>query len=307
MLKSAIERYGMPKEVLTDNGRQFYTWRGKGEFQKYLQKSGIAHIRSRPYHPQTLGKVESLWRNLYQELLSKEPIASFEEMQEKVGKWVEWYNFKRPHQGIDSLVPADRFFSVEGGVREMMEKGASMVKDALIVDPRQIKKPMYLIGRIGGKEIRVIAKEGSVMVEGLDGFEQKDSMEANDGRGKTGTETGATAGTGNEIAGDKQRGEAGERAAGVEQEEEGAGSGAGARSEPGSGAGMEKQSAGGDGEGLGGQGEGSETQKLREGRQVEGQSGGDTGEIAGSGEREGAPGGGEKESSERTVDGQASH
>jgi len=63
----------------------------------------------------------------------------------------------------------------------MMEKGASMVKDALIVDPRKIKKPMYLIGRIGGKEIRVIAKEGSVMVEGLDGFEEKKMEEKNNG------------------------------------------------------------------------------------------------------------------------------
>lgn len=307
VLKGAIERYGMPKEVLTDNGRQFYTWRGKGEFQKYLIKSGIAHIRSRPYHPQTLGKVESLWRNLYQELLSKEPIASFEEMVEKVEKWIEWYNFKRPHQGIDGLVPADRFFSVEGGVREMMEKGASMVKDALIVDPRRIKKPMYLIGRIGGREIRVIAKEGSVMVEGLDEVEHKDGTEVNNGRGKEGTDsgTGAAAGAGIQIAGDKQGSEAGERAAGALEEEKGPGSGAGAGREPGSGAGMEEQGAGRDGEGAGGQGAGPEAQELREGRRAEGQSGGDPGEAEVTGEREKSPGGREEERSERDVDGQA--
>jgi transposase InsO family protein len=166
VLRSAIEKYGMPKEMLTDNGRQFYTWRGRSEFQKYLVKCGIEHFRSRPYHPQTLGKIESLWRNMYQELLSKEPMKSFEDAEEKLKKWVEWYNFKRPHQGIGGLVPADRFFGVDRTVRDVMEKGASIVKESLIIDPRQVKEPVYLIGKVDGKEIRIIAKEGSVTVDG---------------------------------------------------------------------------------------------------------------------------------------------
>ncbi len=174
VLREAIERYGMPEELLTDNGRQFYSWRGKSEFQKYLTKSGIQHIRSRPYHPQTLGKIESLWRNLYQELLGKIPLSSYEEAKEKIEEWIRWYNYKRPHQGIGGLVPADRYFGVEKSIREVMEKGAGMVKDALVMDPRRLKEPVYLVGKIGGKEIKVIAKEGSITVEGLEGVEEKE-------------------------------------------------------------------------------------------------------------------------------------
>jgi hypothetical protein len=245
---------------------------------------------------------------MYQELLSKEPIASFEEMQEKVEKWIEWYNFKRPHQGIDGLVPADRFFSVEGGVREMMEKGASIVKDALIVDPRKIKKPMYLIGRIGGKEIRVIAKEGSVMVEGLDEVEQKDSAEVNDGRGKEGTGPGTTAGAGNETTtGDKREREVGERTAGTFEEEKAAGSGPGAQSEPGNGTGMEEQGPEGHGKGSGGQGSRPEAEGLCEGRRTEGKSGGYTGEVESGGERESAAGGERKEGDKQTLDSPSVH
>jgi len=166
VLKSAIEKFGMPKEVLTDNGRQFYTWRGKSEFQKYLVQCGIQHIRSRPYHPQTLGKIESLWRNMYQELLSKEPLHSFEEAEEKIKKWVEWYNFRRPHQGIGGLVPADRFFGVDKPMRDIMEKGAVMVKDSSEnPNPGKTARPVYLVGNVDGKEIRIIAKEGSVTVD----------------------------------------------------------------------------------------------------------------------------------------------
>ena len=168
VLKSAIEQFGTPVEVLTDNGRQFYTWRGKSAFQKYVIKSGIQHIRSRPYHPQTLGKIESLWRNMYQELFSNVVLGSFEEAEEKIREWMEYYNSKRPHQGIGGLVPADRFFGVEKSMREVMEKGAGMVKDSLVLDPRRLKAPVYFVGNIGGKEIKIIAKEGSVEVKGIE-------------------------------------------------------------------------------------------------------------------------------------------
>jgi transposase InsO family protein len=181
VLKAAIEQYGMPEEVLTDNGPQFYTWRGRSEFQKYLIRSGIRAVRSRPRHPETLGKVESFWRNLYQEMLSRVPIASFEEAQETIREWVQFYNYKRPHQGIEGLVPADRFFGVEKSVREAMEQGAAIVKDALVVDPKRIKEPMYLVGRVDGKEIKLIAREGSIVVSGLDEVEKRDSLEAVEG------------------------------------------------------------------------------------------------------------------------------
>lgn len=163
VLRAGIERYGGPEEVLTENGRQFYTWRGKSEFQKYLIKRGIKHIRSRPYHPATLGKIESFWRNMYQGLLSQVAIGSFEEAEEKLKGWIEDYNFKRPHQGIGGLVPADRFFGVDKSIKEAMVEGAGIVKESLILNPKEVKEPMYIIGRIGGKEIRIIAKEGSVV------------------------------------------------------------------------------------------------------------------------------------------------
>jgi transposase InsO family protein len=174
VLRSAIEQFNsIPEEMLTDNGRQFYTWRGKSDFQKYLMKMGIKHIRSRPYHPQTLGKIESFWRNMYQELLSRETITSYEDLELKMRKYIDHYNFKRPHQGIDGLVPADRFFGVDKQIKEAMLEGAGMVKDALVLDPHRLTRPMYLIGRIGDKEIRVMAKDGSVIVQGVDSIQEK--------------------------------------------------------------------------------------------------------------------------------------
>src|SRR3989338_6773492 len=161
VFRAAIEKHGMPKEVLSDNGRQYHTWRGKSKFTQMLLKLGIRHIRSRPYHPQTCGKIESFWRNLYQECLSKVPLATFEEAQSKIGEYVEYYNFKRPHQGIDNLMPSDRFYLVYGQVKQIIEANTAKVEEQP-APLAEYKPPTYIVGNIGGKELRVVAREAEV-------------------------------------------------------------------------------------------------------------------------------------------------
>ena len=89
-------------------------------------------------------------------------------MQEKLKEWINYYNFKRPHQGIDGLVPADRFYGIEKQMKETMQEGAVMVKEAKAAEPDKQKKTMYLVGRIGGQEIRVMAKDGNMVVQGVE-------------------------------------------------------------------------------------------------------------------------------------------
>lgn len=171
VVRSAIEKHGCPKEILTDNGRQFYSWRGKSKFTKFCIKTGIQHIRSRPYHPQTLGKIESFWRNLYQEFLGEVPLSSFEEAQEKIAKWIKYYNHERVHLGIGGhLVPADRYFGVSKQVEQLIKEGSDENEKELSINPLSLKPPMYLIGKIGDKEIRVLAKDGEMTIS--DGTEK---------------------------------------------------------------------------------------------------------------------------------------
>ena len=69
--RRAVGEFGVPKEMLTDNGRQYATWRGETRFQKELKKDRVAHIRSRPQHPMTLGKVERFWGSIWREFLGR--------------------------------------------------------------------------------------------------------------------------------------------------------------------------------------------------------------------------------------------
>ena len=158
VFRAGIEKHGLPKEVLSDNGRQYYSWRGRSQFTEMLTKLGIRHIRSRPYHPQTCGKIESFWRNVIQECLAKTPLGSFEEAKEKLGEYIEYYNFKRPHQGIENVTPSDRFYRVADQVRQIVASNTEKVEAAPTPAP-EYRAPTYIVGNIGGKELRVVARE----------------------------------------------------------------------------------------------------------------------------------------------------
>lgn len=161
LYRKATAEYGVPKEMLTDNGRQYVNWRGESKFQKELQKDRVKHIRSRPHHPMTLGKIERFWQTIFEEFLSKAQFESFESAQERVRLWVQYYNHKRPHQGIESLCPADRYFEVANEVRKTIEAGVkeNTLELALRGKP---KEPFYLVGRMDGQAVVLRAQKGKL-------------------------------------------------------------------------------------------------------------------------------------------------
>jgi transposase InsO family protein len=114
LVLEAFERgvadYGTPRELLTDQGRQYTAWRGETAFEQVLRQHGIRHVKSRPQHPQTLGKIERFWKTLWDEFLSRTVFADFADLDRRLGLFVKHYNFQRPHQALSGLVPADRFF-----------------------------------------------------------------------------------------------------------------------------------------------------------------------------------------------------
>jgi transposase InsO family protein len=161
-LESGIANFGPPEEVLTDNGPQYHSWRGKSALTKLLERRGIRHIVSRPRHPQTLGKTERFWGTLWRECAEQAVFRTVEEARERIGHFVDYYNFKRTHQGIDNLVPADRFFSAESEVRKSLE--ARVEQNALdLARHGEPRKPFYLTGRVGEQSISLHG-EGSKVV-----------------------------------------------------------------------------------------------------------------------------------------------
>ena len=159
--RCAVAEYGVPKEMLTDNGRQYTNWRGTTRFEKELKKDRIKHIKSQPHHPMTLGKIERFWKSIFGEFLSRVQFTSFEEAQQRLALWVKYYNYKRPHQGIGGLCPADRFFEIQTQLRKVLEEGIeeNVLEAALRGPPRE---PFYMVGRMGDQSVVIRAEKGKV-------------------------------------------------------------------------------------------------------------------------------------------------
>ena len=169
--RKAVTEYGVPKEMLTDNGRQYTAWRGTTKFEMELAKDRVKHIRSQPHHPMTLGKIERFWKTIFQDFLNRAQFANFEEARERIAYWVQFYNHKRPHQGIDGICPADRFFGIQSELRKVIEEKIkeNTLELALRGKPAET---FYMVGRMGGQSVVLTAEKGKMKLS-VDGKEKE--------------------------------------------------------------------------------------------------------------------------------------
>jgi transposase InsO family protein len=159
--RRAVGEYGVPKEMLTDRGRQYTNWRGTTRFERELGKDRVKHIKSQAHHPMTLGKIERFWKTIYEEFLVRAQFGSFEEAGERTRQWMRYYNHKRPHQGIGGLCPADRYFEIQAELRKTIEQGIAenVLEMALRGKPRE---PFYMVGRMEGQSVVLRAEKGKL-------------------------------------------------------------------------------------------------------------------------------------------------
>ena len=111
-LVTAFRRYGMPRQMIFDNGPPWGDAFTLGQYTRltiWLMKLGIEISHSRPLHPQTLGKEERFHRTLKAELLGNYIPHDLVGCQQLFDKWRYIYNHERPHEALQLEVPASRF------------------------------------------------------------------------------------------------------------------------------------------------------------------------------------------------------
>jgi transposase InsO family protein len=99
---AAGELHGLPASLLTDNGAVFTgSYRaGKVLLEYELERLGVEFKNSRPYHPQTCGKVERLHQTLKRYLAKQPPAQTLGALQGQLDTFVHYYNNIRPHRAI---------------------------------------------------------------------------------------------------------------------------------------------------------------------------------------------------------------
>jgi len=113
--QKAFLRWGIPASVLTDNGAVFtgrYRRLGRVTLEVTLNERGIVFTHSRPYHPQTCGKVERFHQTL-KKWLTKHQVDTKKQLQVELDTFAAYYNDIRPHRSIERRTPATAFAARE--------------------------------------------------------------------------------------------------------------------------------------------------------------------------------------------------
>jgi putative transposase len=98
LLDRAVKRYGVPEQILTDQGTQFKPARGEiSAFDVHCSELGIEHITASVRRPTTCGKIEAFHKAYELESHLFKMHWSF----------IRYYNYTRPHEGIGYLTPAE--------------------------------------------------------------------------------------------------------------------------------------------------------------------------------------------------------
>ena len=115
-LHRAAETWGYPEALLTDNGAVFTAAKlhgNAGLVELELLALGIRSKHSRPYHPQTCGKVERFHQTLKRHLAKQEPATTKKQLQAQLDRFVAYYNEQRPHRELARRPPLAAFTTRE--------------------------------------------------------------------------------------------------------------------------------------------------------------------------------------------------
>jgi transposase InsO family protein len=112
-LTVALQTYGPPEQILTDNGRvftgRFFAPPVEVLFDRICRENGVQHLLTQPRSPTTTGKIERFHRTLRAEFDTRRSFPSLRVAQQALDEWVGYYNTQRPHQALDDATPVQRF------------------------------------------------------------------------------------------------------------------------------------------------------------------------------------------------------
>jgi transposase InsO family protein len=116
VLQKARERYPDARpRIISDNGPQFIA----KDFKEFIRISGMTHVKTSPYYPQSNGKIERWHQSLKRECIRPGTPLTLEDAQRITAEYVEHYNTRRLHFAIGYVTPQDR---LEGRQQQIFDE-----------------------------------------------------------------------------------------------------------------------------------------------------------------------------------------
>jgi transposase InsO family protein len=105
VIQKALEKFpGVTPRIISDNGPQFIS----KDFKEFVRISGMTHVRTSPYYPQSNGKLERFHRTIKHECIRPKTPVSIEDAKRLVTNFIEMYNTVRLHSAIGYIAPIDK-------------------------------------------------------------------------------------------------------------------------------------------------------------------------------------------------------
>ena len=173
LLWDTIEKYGIPSQIYSDQGKQFRSHMGKGftHYEIVCQRLGIQTIHGTPRYPQGRGKIERLFGFIQDDFITEYRFKDLEDMNEKFQNWIKWYGEEHEHTALGGKPPNSRYTDFvprkpDGDLFEIfsahyerkVRKNAtiSFKGDVYPVDPRYIRETVDV--RYFGHVVRIYSQ-----------------------------------------------------------------------------------------------------------------------------------------------------
>lgn len=184
LFRAAAKTWGFPASVLTDNGCVYTAWHrgGATALEVELLSEGIEFKHSRPYHPQTCGKVERFHQTL-KKFLGRQPRAqTTAELQAQIDRIVDYYNTIRPHRARGRMTPRAAYDARDkarpSGIKIDRTKGVRVRQDRVHRNGKLTLRHAGTLHHIGvgrdhagkrvlmliaGRDIRIVSRDGELL------------------------------------------------------------------------------------------------------------------------------------------------
>ena len=129
IIQRAREKFpGVTPRIISDNGPQFIA----KDFKEFIRITGMTHVRTSPYYPQSNGKIERWHKTIKGDCIRVQVPLSLEDARRIVADYVEYYNTVRLHSAIGYVTPKDR---LEGRHQEIFAE-----RDRKLAEARERRK-----------------------------------------------------------------------------------------------------------------------------------------------------------------------
>lgn len=149
LLQKALEKFpGVFPRVITDNGPQYIA----RDFKLFVRLSGMTHVRTSPFYPQSNGKIEAWHKTIKKESIRPVCPTTFEQAREVVTQHVQHYNEVRLHSAIGYITPADKLAGRASKIFKERESKLEAAKVARAFEREAKRAAHALVGRCGASK-----------------------------------------------------------------------------------------------------------------------------------------------------------